>query len=1273
MATTHSPAPQRVNGLPAHAARVRMNGFVALLFSCLLLVAALADAATNPPPHWAFQPVTEPAVPVLTGRHAGVSHPVDAFILAKLEERRLEPAAPADKRTLLRRLTFVLTGLPPTPGEIAAFLADDAPGAFERVVDRLLASPRFGERWARHWMDLMRYAESHGSEGDPEIPQAWRYRDYLIRAFNADVPCDQLIREHIAGDLLPRPRLNAAEALNESALGVAHFRLVEHGFQPVDALDEQVKTLDNQIDVLSKAFQGLTTSCARCHDHKFDPISQREYYALYGVLLSCRPAQIVVDAPGRGDAQRAELRRLKERLRAALGDAWSDAASRVAEQLENARNLDAELARQTARVATLEQELAAIEAAARAKVSATRHPATNSSTRPPPQPAARWGFEGDARDALGGLHAELLGGAVLRNGRLVVNGQGAFARTPPLMRDLRAKTLEAWLTLPTLEQSGGGTITVETSDGVVFDSIVFAELESRRWMAGSDLHRRTRGAGGPEETARPGELVHLAIAWHPDGRIALFRNGRPYGKAYRPEGAHADVRVFKAGDARLLFGQRHTGGGLPFLNAGIEEARLYDRALDAEEVAASFAAGADWIAEEQLVAALTPEQRTQRTRLVEELKAAQTALAQARQSGASRWREELAAAAKQPEHPLHAWAVLRDKSGEEFARGWRDLAAQWRQRLDAARSNNAAIASVEWDFARGVSNGWFRHGGVLPASGSGEFAVEPEGARILGGLFPAGVLTHPLSQKEPGLFASPSFQVETDFISVRAAGGRGAQVRLIVDGYPLGNNGIYPRADLERAEPGWTRLNVAYRKGAMAYLEISTAEDATRRGRAAGPEGRSWFSVERVVMHPAGAMREESHAASLLFGQDDPASARELAERIERTLSDAVAAWRAGAVTEPQRAWLDGFVRRGLLPTAIEEVPDAAPFVAEYRRVEAELPAPRRAPGLVEAAALDAPFLPRGDHNKPGERVPRGYLQVASASSFDLRHRGAKPEIDDSGRLELARAITSRDNPLTARVMANRAWQQLFGRGLAPTVDNVGLLGEKPTHPELLDYLAAKFVRDGWSHKRLIRWLVTSRVWQAGSEPSARALELDPANDWLSHARVRKLDAEALRDSLLAVSGRLDDTMFGPPANALAPPAEQRRRSVYLAIRRGALSPFLEVFDAPRPFTTLGQRDETNVPAQSLALLNDPFVLEQAGAWAAAIVREGDDADARVRRMFERALGRPPTERERASSRAYLDDLARAHEAGAGWLASEAVWRDFAQSLFNLKEFIYVR
>ena len=175
--------------------------------------------------HWAYQRLRESQPEEI----ANTSHPVDRFILAALRKEGLKPAGPADRQTLIRRLSFVLTGLPPTPLEVSLFVHDDSPGAYARLVDRLLASPHFGEQWARHWMDVMRFAETFGNDWNYEIKGAWLYRDYLIRAFNQDVPYDQLIREHLAGDLLEKPRINTQEGINESLIGTSFLRMGELG------------------------------------------------------------------------------------------------------------------------------------------------------------------------------------------------------------------------------------------------------------------------------------------------------------------------------------------------------------------------------------------------------------------------------------------------------------------------------------------------------------------------------------------------------------------------------------------------------------------------------------------------------------------------------------------------------------------------------------------------------------------------------------------------------------------------------------------------------------------------------------------------------------------------------------------------------------------------------------------------------------------------------------------------------------------------------------
>ncbi len=267
--------------------------------------------------HWCWQPIRATAPPSV--RDAGwVRNPIDAFLLARLEATGLSPAPPADRRTLLRRVTFDLTGLPPTPEEIEAFLADDSPDAYEKVVDRLLASPAYGERWARHWMDLVRYAETLGHEFDFEIADAYQYRDYLVRAFNADLPYDQLVREHVAGDLLERPRRNADEGFDESILGTGFWFFGEAKHSPVDVRGDQADRVDNQIDVFAKTFLGLTLSCARCHDHKFDALTTKDYYALAGYLQSSRYQRAYIDDP---EPRRNAARQIRQ---------WQDEARKLA-------------------------------------------------------------------------------------------------------------------------------------------------------------------------------------------------------------------------------------------------------------------------------------------------------------------------------------------------------------------------------------------------------------------------------------------------------------------------------------------------------------------------------------------------------------------------------------------------------------------------------------------------------------------------------------------------------------------------------------------------------------------------------------------------------------------------------------------------------------------------------------------------------------------------------------------------------------------------------
>jgi len=234
--------------------------------------------------HWAWQPLIKPAVPTVKNP-AWSKNPVDNFVLAKLEEKGMKPNQPADKRTLIRRASFDLLGLPPTPEEVDAFVNDNSSDAFAKVVDRLLASPHYGERWGRHWLDIARYSDTKGQirrqREDPNYPYAWTYRDYVIKSFNDDKPYNQFIIEQIAGDQVPAVRKNPT---NLTALG---FLTVGDRFMGM-----QNDIINDRIDVVTKGFLGLTVSCARCHDHKFDPIPTADYYSLHGIFASTTQPEV---------------------------------------------------------------------------------------------------------------------------------------------------------------------------------------------------------------------------------------------------------------------------------------------------------------------------------------------------------------------------------------------------------------------------------------------------------------------------------------------------------------------------------------------------------------------------------------------------------------------------------------------------------------------------------------------------------------------------------------------------------------------------------------------------------------------------------------------------------------------------------------------------------------------------------------------------------------------------------------------------------------------
>src|SRR5260370_375342 len=247
----------------------------------LVFLISPAVRAEEPPAEWAYQPLRRPLPPAVQQKVA-IHNPIDAFLLAELEKKQLTFAAPADRRTLIRRVSFDLTGLPPTPAEIDAFLNDQAPDAYGRLVDRLLASPRYGERQATVWLDLVRYAESDGFKADDPRPNAWRYRDYVIRSFNRDKPYDRFVKEQLAGDeLFPGDY--------DALIATGFLRHYPDEYNAINCEQRRQEILNDITDTTATAFLGVTLGCARCHDHKFDPLLQTDYYRIQAFFAAFWP------------------------------------------------------------------------------------------------------------------------------------------------------------------------------------------------------------------------------------------------------------------------------------------------------------------------------------------------------------------------------------------------------------------------------------------------------------------------------------------------------------------------------------------------------------------------------------------------------------------------------------------------------------------------------------------------------------------------------------------------------------------------------------------------------------------------------------------------------------------------------------------------------------------------------------------------------------------------------------------------------------------------
>jgi len=947
-------------------------------FGAFVLAGAPLQADITRGEHWAFQPLREVAPPRTD------CHPIDAFIERKLREHGLQLSPPTDRRNLIRRLFFDLHGLPPAPGRVAMFQKESTDRSVAALIDELLASPRYGERWAQHWLDLLRYADTHGFEVNTERPNAWPYRDYVIRAFNEDRPYSRFILDQLAGDATGEDAatgfLVASAVLLPGQIGkdAASKRLARQ-----DALDEIIVATGD-------TFLGLSIGCARCHDHKFDPITARDYYTLQAFFAGVEYGE----------------RPLRNPEAAAKARVYS------------------------ARIAEIRQRIARVK---------------------PPAIVTRTILIDD-EDAARTTHLAPKIGSGAKSpgtGRGNKDDPGGVNRVPNL--------------------SGNGyTWWTNTPARDVFTYNPGSSGEFRVWISwgahGSGVHTR-------------------------DARYVLDLDGNLETKDDQEEIAKADQYYF-AGVSQGETERVPLWSG--FLDAGIhqlrEESRIILRGGETETAITADAIllqeGAPHSAHPVLRVPVNPLRNIERFRAVKARFVRFTSFATIDNNKHEPCLDEL----------------------EIFQAGSDTNVALTGKPTSSGNYNDPVQHRLEH-----INDGHYGNGKSWISNEKGKGWVEIE-------------------------LADP---VEID--------------RIV---WARDRNGKFPDRLAHRYQ-----IDIAFEPG--QWTPVASSEDRVPYGMP--------FDQANAILRNLPPETEDSVRAD----------ARELA-RLEKELTGLQTTQKvyAGTFRKPDKTFL---LNRGDAEQKIEEVSAAIPVVL-------------------------------------------GRIPLAPDTGEQER------------RLALARWIGGKDNPLTARVMVNRVWQHHFGRGLVDTASDFGLNGAPPSHPDLLDWLARHFIAAGWSVKKLHRLILTSRTYQQASSLQEKALALDEEARLLWHFPIRRLEAEAIRDSVLAVSGNLNLKMGGPGFNFFKTRGglsgfpivetfndEGRRRMIYAHKVRMERAPVFGAFDCPDAGQATPRRSRAVTALQALNLFNSRFMIDQSEIFAARLRKEaGSDPAAQVERAFQLAYNRTP-------------------------------------------------
>jgi hypothetical protein len=978
--------------------------------------------------HWAFIKPVRPPVPQIHDAKVVVQNRIDSFISAKLTENGLSMSPSADKHTLARRVALDLTGLPPAPDEMKAFLADTSANAYEHLVDACLAKPAFGERWARMWLDIARYADSAGYGSDPLRMNIWPYRDWVINAFNRNMPYDQFTREQLAGDLLPNP---TEEQLVATAFHRNTMTNTEGG---TDDEEFRVAAVKDRIAVTMQAWMGLTMGCAQCHSHKFDPISQQEYYQFYAIFNQTADSDLGSEEPTlpvpTAD-QKAQMTKLKDEI-ANLQKALSQPAG-----------------------AALEKEMAAWEPLVLRPVNWTPLMPSNAAT------------------IIGQVQLDIQKDAsVLVHGR--TPGEDTYmVRINQPMKRITALRMEA-LTDPSLPSQGPG----RTGHG----NAVVGELK-----ATLSIGKDNTAKGRYIRVELPGKKKMLSLA----EVQTLLPNGENvalYGKA-------SQSTTDYGADAKRAI-DSNTDGDF-FKSSSVTHTAVSDN---------------PW------------------------------------------WEVDLGA-----EKDLSDIVIWNRTDGGT-----------------ATRLNGVKISLL--DSAR-----------------------KPTFTKTLA--------------KAPA-------------VSEKVALSNSKTIQLKNPSADFAQQDFGPPAVLDGApKTGWAFGGELGKPHALV-VELGEPLDIPQ-------DGELLVTIQQTYGdgHTLGRFRLSATTQSLPVRELSPAIRDILAKPRKQRSPDEQST--ALAYFRPLSKTFAGMQTQ--LETKQKELANIKPVGVPVMRE------------LANDKLRESHLLVKGNFLSPGDKVEPALLKSFNAPSAN----------ETPTRLTVAQWLTSRDNPLTARVAVNRFWAQLFGRGLVETEEDFGTQGTLPSHPELLDWLAVEFMDLKWDVKALLKEIVMSAAYQQSNKASPEAMQKDARNELLSHYPRRRLDAEQVRDQALALSGLLSPKIGGPSVYPPQPDGlwraafngqrswdtskgdDRYRRGLYTFWRRTVPYPSMATFDAPSRENMTARRVPTNTPLQAFVTLNDPAYVEMAQALGARLVREGGTSvQEHIRYGLELCLARPAVEEQvRALEQLYVQEL----------------------------------